>query len=98
MPDQQALRGTFQSIWQASLFCLSALLLASCVRTTLTPASQPTAPLPGPGHVLVYDFVVTPDAINPDAAVAIDAKRETQAFRSEANGSLPLSRLQAAVL
>jgi hypothetical protein len=34
-----------------------------------------------PGHVLVYDFVVTPDEINPDAAVAIDAKRETHAFQ-----------------
>jgi hypothetical protein len=95
VPLTQALRGTFQSIWQTSLFWLSALLLAGCVRTTLTPAAQPTAPLPAPGHVLVYDFVVTPDEINPDAAVAIDAKRETQAFqwvsaskRSSSSGAL----------
>jgi hypothetical protein len=61
--DQRAVRATLQSIWQAALFWLSALLLAGCVETTLTPASQPAAPLPGPGHALVYDFVATPDEI-----------------------------------
>jgi hypothetical protein len=65
---RRTLRGTFQSIWQASFFWLSALLLASCVATTLTPASQPAAPLPRPGHALVYDFVATPDEIRLRAA------------------------------
>jgi hypothetical protein len=59
----RAVRATLQSTWQAALFWLSALLLTSCVETTLTPASQPAAPLPEPGHVLVYDFVATPDEI-----------------------------------
>jgi len=45
------------------IFLLIALWLAGCVRTILTPASQPAAPLPGPGHVLVYNFVATPDEI-----------------------------------
>jgi len=43
------------------IFLLIALWLAGCVRTILTPASQPAAPLPGPGHVLVYDFFATLD-------------------------------------
>jgi hypothetical protein len=42
-------------------FLVIALWLAGCVRTILTPASQPAAPLPGPGHVLVYDFLATLD-------------------------------------
>ena len=31
-------------------------------------------------------------SFNPDSAVAIDKKREAQAFRSEVDGFLPLSR------
>jgi hypothetical protein len=43
------------------IFLVIALWLAGCVGTILTPASQLAAPLPGPGHVLVYDFLATLD-------------------------------------
>jgi hypothetical protein len=56
------LRATLQSVWQVALW-LGALLLASCVGTILTPASQPAAPSPEPGHEVVYDFVTTPNEI-----------------------------------
>ena len=48
---------------RAMLFCLSALLRAGCVRANLTPALQPTAPLPSPSSVLVYDRAVTAEEI-----------------------------------
>src|SRR5438034_9087979 len=48
---------------RAMLFWLSAVLLAGCVRANLRPALQPTAPLPSPSSVLVYDRVVTAEEI-----------------------------------
>ncbi len=39
--------------FRASLFWLSALFFAGCVRAV----SEPSAPLPGPRNVLVYNFV-----------------------------------------
>jgi hypothetical protein len=62
-PERQGAVGHFRSIWQAAFFCQSALLFASCMGITLTPASQPAAPWPEPGHEVVYDFVTTPDEI-----------------------------------
>jgi hypothetical protein len=53
-----------QSIRQAALFSLGALLLAGCVGTSLIPASQPAAaPWPEPGHEVVYNFATTPGEI-----------------------------------
>jgi hypothetical protein len=54
---RRAVARHFRSIWQAALFWTGTLLLAGCVGTTLTPASQPAAPWPEPGHEVVYDFV-----------------------------------------
>jgi len=48
---------------RAMLFWLSAVLLAGCVRANLRPALQPTAPLPSPSSVLVYDRAVTAEEI-----------------------------------
>jgi hypothetical protein len=36
--------------------------------------------------------------MNPDSAVAIDRKRETQPFRSKVDGFVPLSRHRSAVM
>ncbi|HEU4346101.1 MAG TPA: hypothetical protein VFU31_31510, partial [Candidatus Binatia bacterium] len=39
---------------------LTALLLAACGTTTVTPMIRPTGGLPRPDRVLVFDFAVTP--------------------------------------
>lgn len=38
---------------------LLGVALTGCVEAALRPAAQPAAPLPGPGHLLVYDFGAT---------------------------------------
>ncbi len=63
-PRNGARAATFQRILRpVALWWWIVLLLAGCLRGNLTPTSQPMAPLPGPGRVLVYDRVVAPEEI-----------------------------------
>jgi len=47
------------------LFCLSIMLFTGCATMPVTPVSEPRAPLPDPGCILVYEHALTPSEIRP---------------------------------
>ena len=61
--------------WLAQCRLSWLLLLAGCAKAMVTPAWQPTGPLPRPDYVLVYDFAVTPDEVELDGGLGVNLIR-----------------------